>query len=88
VVPFLLGPVALAGLFVVPGLLGLAVGVTIFILAQRDLARMRKGLMDPTEVEATRRAQGAAVEGVLLSLGFLAIKGSLLLLYMAPFRPN
>jgi hypothetical protein len=75
---------ALSSLFVVPALLGLPVGVTALLLAQRDLAMMRKGLMDPAGEEETRRARGDAVEGALVSLGLLAIF-SLLLLFAATF---
>ena len=38
---------ALSVCVVLPGLLGLAAGVTTCVLAQRDLARMREGLMGP-----------------------------------------
>jgi hypothetical protein len=68
---------------VLPGVPGFAVGVTTCVLAQRDLARMQKGLMDPAGEEATRRARGDAVEGIVLSLGSLAFWGTLLLFAFA-----
>jgi hypothetical protein len=46
----------------------LPLGLTVWVVARRDLARMRKGLMDPRGEEKTELARLAAREAVRLSL--------------------
>jgi hypothetical protein len=47
---------------------GLTFGLPAWVLAYRDLARMRAGLMDPTGREQTHAALGQARAGVVLSV--------------------
>jgi hypothetical protein len=55
---------------------------TTCVLAQRDLARMREGLMGPAGAEASRRPRADAVTGLVPSLGSLAVWGLVLLFVM------
>src|SRR5262245_56625636 len=69
--------------FVLPALVGLPLGVTTWVLAQRDLTKMQAGNMDPTGAEQTRLARGYSVEGVLLCIGSWAIWGLVFLVMAA-----
>jgi hypothetical protein len=75
---FVLGVLSL--LFVVPCVPGLLVAGPAWVLARRDLRRMRAGLMDPagrdlTQQALTRAKVGAALNGLVLGIsaaGFVA----------------
>jgi hypothetical protein len=80
----LLGRTALAagGLalcLAVPALVALPLGAAVWILGQRDLARMRAGILDPTGRADVQRAMDLAITGALLSLFGLAIDSCALL---------
>jgi hypothetical protein len=51
-----------------PGLVGLPLGVATLAMARRDLGRMKAGRLDPTGRERTEWAQNNARVGVGLSL--------------------
>ncbi len=63
-----------------PGLLGLALGVLVWVLAGADLARMRDGRMDPSGRASAEVAREYGLLGGLLSLGGWAFWAVLLLL--------
>jgi hypothetical protein len=71
-----LGYLALCG--GVTGLAGLPLGLTVCALAGGDLARIRKGLIDPDGREPTEQARYLGFIGVLLNLLFLTCYGLLL----------
>lgn len=50
-----------------PSVIGLPLGILVFVLARRDLARMRCGLMDPAGQRSTNSARIAALVGVVLN---------------------
>ena len=62
---------------VVPLVVAIPLGIVTWSLAARDLARMRRGLMDRTGMARTRTARDTAALGVLLgsatACGWLAI---------------
>ena len=70
---------ALALCLAVPALVGLSLGAAVWVLGQRDLARMRAGIMDRTGRGDVQRAMDLAIAGALLSLFGLVIYGSALL---------
>ena len=57
----------LAAVFVVPLVAGLPLGLLTVTLAERDLARMAAGAMDPRGREETELARWRGQQGVLLS---------------------
>ena len=57
----------LSFVLLVPGLFGLILYGVVVMLAQRDLAKMSAGLMDPAGVEETEAARNYAALGGLLS---------------------
>jgi hypothetical protein len=84
----LLGVVALvcgflSPVLVVPGVVGLPLAVAVLVVSSRDLARMRRGLLDPAGRAETERAGGLALEGLFLSVVGTLIRGSLVLSLMA-----
>jgi hypothetical protein len=65
-----------AGLLIAPliGFVGgIALGLTVWALAGRDLAKMDAGLMDPDGRRATMSARRLGLTGVLVSLGMLVL---------------
>jgi hypothetical protein len=67
----------LSGLLVSPLLgfvAGVSVGLTVWVLAGRDLAKIDAGLMDPDGRRVTRSARWLGLAGVLVSLGVLALR--------------
>src|SRR5262245_52620816 len=65
----------LALLLAVPGLVGLPLSVAVLRLSGRDLARMRRGLLDPAGRAETERAGDLAIGGLFLSVIGLLIHG-------------
>jgi hypothetical protein len=65
-----LGALAMCG--GVTGLVGLPMGITAWMMARNDLAKMRAGLMDRRGEPLTRRGGDCAVFGMILSFFFLA----------------
>jgi hypothetical protein len=63
---------------VIPGLLGLPLGVAALLLARRDLSKMRAGLVDRTGQARTEEALRWARWGVLLNLVVLLLAGAML----------
>jgi hypothetical protein len=69
VVPF-------AGLVISPAIgivAGVSLGLTIWVLAGRDLAKMDAGVMDPNGRRQTRSSRRWALAGVLVSVGLLVL---------------
>jgi hypothetical protein len=65
-----------AGLFLSPliGLVaGVSLGLTVWVLAGRDLAKMEAGLMDPDGRRETKSARRLGLAGVLVSLAVLIL---------------
>jgi hypothetical protein len=62
-----------------PALLGVPLGLTTWVLARRDLALMRKGLMDPGGEAGTRKALDDAQCAVILPLASALILALVLL---------
>ena len=54
---------------IVPGLLGAPLGIVTWVLAGRDLEKMRAGLMDPRGQWPTRMARQLGFVAALLSAG-------------------
>jgi hypothetical protein len=54
-------------LFGLSGLIGLPLGLTVWLLARRDLDRMQKGLLDPRGERETRQAWDYGWDGLVLS---------------------
>ena len=54
-----------------------------FVLSNRDLGRMRRGLLDPAGRVETEEAWGLALEGLVLSVVGPLIHGVLVLWLMA-----
>lgn len=52
---------------------GVALGLTVWVLAGRDLARMDAGVMDPEGRRETQSARRLGLAGVLASFGLLAL---------------
>ena len=52
---------------------GVALGLTVWVLAGRDLARMDAGQMDPDGRRLTRSARRLGLAGVLVSFGILLL---------------
>jgi hypothetical protein len=68
----------LAGLLLAPlvgFVAGVSVGLTVWVLAGRDLAKMDAGRMDPDGRRLTQSARRLGLAGVLVSLGALALGG-------------
>jgi hypothetical protein len=57
-----------AGCLAVPAVVGLALGVTVWLLGRRDRALMSAGLMDPAGGRPTHDAQDMAVVAAALCL--------------------
>jgi hypothetical protein len=49
-----------------PGLVGVALGIAVWVAAAHDLEKMRRGVMDGGGYQQTRDARGRAVRAVLL----------------------
>jgi hypothetical protein len=67
-----------------PGFVGLPLGLAAYVMAYRDLARMRAGLMDRRGEKRTRRGGDNGLIGALLSLLFLAAWAVLVLDKLLP----
>jgi hypothetical protein len=67
----------------VSGVIGLPLAVAVLVLSGRDLARMRRGLLDPAGRVETERAWVLALEGLVLSVVGPLIHGVLVLWLMA-----
>jgi hypothetical protein len=52
----------------VPALVSIPLGLTVYVLARGDLARMRAGTMDPRARTETETASAEALCGILLPL--------------------
>ena len=52
---------------------GVSLGLTVWVLAGRDLAKMDAGLMDSDGRRATKSARRLGLAGVLVSLGILIL---------------
>ncbi len=70
----------LSAFAVVPALIGLPLGVAVYVLARGDLVRMGTGRMDPEGKEQTGDAASFAALGLVFSGLALAICGPLLAL--------
>jgi hypothetical protein len=73
----------LAWLLALPGVIGLPLSVAVLIVSNRDLTRMRRGLLDPAGREETEKARGLAMEGLFLNVVGPLIHGVLVLWLMA-----
>ena len=82
----------LSGCLLLPAAVGLPLGLTVWVVAGRDLARMRAGRMDPGGVEETSRAREYASVGAVLNLLTLALVGWFVFLagsiYLTLVRPG
>jgi hypothetical protein len=83
----------LSGCLFLPAAVGLPLGLAAWVVAGRDLARMRAGLMDPRGVEETGRAREYAAVGAVLNLltwalvgWFVFFTGSIYLILVRPGR--
>jgi hypothetical protein len=65
----------LSGCLFSASLISVPLGLTAWSLAERDLAKMRNGMMDPEGSKETNRARSAAVFGVGVSIGALLFWG-------------
>jgi hypothetical protein len=65
------------------GVAGLSLAVAVLIVSNRDLGRMRRGLVDPAGRVETERAWGLALEGLVLNVVGPLIHGVLVLSLMA-----
>lgn len=75
----------LACLVVVPlvaDVIGLALGISAWVLGGQDLARMRRGLLDPDGRATTQAGRVCGIIGTVLNLLFLITCGGLVGLYM------
>jgi hypothetical protein len=77
----------LAPVLMLPGLIGLPLSVAVLVLSGRDLARMRRGLLDPSGRAETEKARGLAFGGLVLSAAGLSVYGLLLLGAVANGHP-
>ena len=59
---------ALSCCLLVPGFLGLPLGMTVMAMAGRDLRQMEAGRMDPQGEHRTEEAEGRAFAGALFSI--------------------
>src|SRR4029077_1129175 len=66
-------------LFGAGALVGVPLGIAVWVMAQTDLAQMRAGLMDSHGRHLTETARASAITGLILSLLFAAGYGALLL---------
>jgi hypothetical protein len=57
----------------VPGFVGLGLGITVWVLADRDLAAMRSGLKDPAGRRDTQEARAYAIPAVGISVAALLL---------------
>jgi hypothetical protein len=73
----------LTPVLVVPGLIGLPLAVAVFVLSGRDLARMRRGLLDPAGRAETETARALADKGLLFSVAGVFVWGLLVLSLVA-----
>jgi uncharacterized membrane protein YccF (DUF307 family) len=72
---------------VAPSLIGLPLGIAVWVLAERDLVKMRSGLMDPGGLQDVQNARRLAVLGLILSALCLVLCG-LPLLVLTLARPS
>jgi hypothetical protein len=76
----------LAPVLVVTALIALPLGVTVWVLARRDLRKMAAGAMDPGGRGLTTEARDSGAVGAILCL--LAIPMALFLAAVLTFRPG
>ena len=55
---------------VLPSLVGLPLGLAVYAVAGRDLARMRAGLLDKRGWGRMEAARSRAIDGIILSVPF------------------
>jgi hypothetical protein len=60
-------------LFVIPAVIGLALGITVWILVRHDLRLLQKGLMDPAGRPLLERARRRSLWAVLCALPILIV---------------
>jgi hypothetical protein len=60
----------------IPGIIGLAIAIPVWVASQRDLAMMDKGLMDPEGATYTAGARDRAIVAVLVIAVFLLVIGA------------
>ena len=63
----------LALVLAVPGLVGLPLSFAVLRMADRDLTRMRRGLLDPAGRAETEKAGNLALGGLVLSVILLLV---------------
>jgi hypothetical protein len=68
----------LTPVLVVPGVVGLSLGLTVWLLAGADLAKMRAGLMDPAGRQQSERARWHGLVAALFAACWLVIAVTLL----------
>ena len=73
----------LAVVLVVPGLVGLPLSFAVLRMSDRDLARMRRGLLDPAGRAETEKAGDLADASLLLSVAGVLIWGVVVLSLVA-----
>ncbi len=73
----LCGPLAFC--LAVPGVIGLPLGVLAYVLAGRDLDKMRRGVMDPSGRKQAEQAQRRAMVGVVICMLGMVFWGSAVL---------
>src|SRR5947207_6260815 len=59
---------ALSLCFLLPSIVGLPLGITVWVMARRDLTAMRMGVMDPQGRSQTKQGRNHAIVGMALSL--------------------
>jgi hypothetical protein len=69
-------------LFGVGAIVGIPLGIAVWVMAQTDLAQMRDGIMDSQGRHLTETARASAITGLVLSLIFAAGYGAMLLTTM------
>jgi hypothetical protein len=69
-------------LFGASAIVGIPLGIAVWVMAQTDLAQMRDGIMDSHGRHLTETARASAITGLVLSLIFAAGYGAMLLTTM------
>ena len=68
----------LTPVLILPGLVALSLGLTVWVLARQDLAKMRAGLMDPAGRKQAGRARRHGLVAALFAAAWLALWVALL----------
>jgi endogenous inhibitor of DNA gyrase (YacG/DUF329 family) len=66
-------------LFGAGAIVGIPLGIAVWVMAQTDLAQMREGIMDSQGRHLTETARASAITGLILSLLFAAGYGAMFL---------